>query len=113
VVGLGLGVFDLVIIDEAHKSRGGDSGLSRILDGVVLAGDAVRHLAMTATPVELDVGQWRQTLRRIGVDAAALSGPGATSSSAMRRPACGCASRRTALRRWSVSAVRRPLSRRH
>jgi hypothetical protein len=76
VVGLGLGVFDLVIIDEAHKSRGGDSGLSRILDGVVLAGDAVRHLAMTATPVELDVGQWRQTLRRIGVDAAALSGPG-------------------------------------
>lgn len=76
VVGLGLGVFDLVIIDEAHKSRGGDSGLSRILDGVVLAGDAARHLAMTATPVELDVGQWRQTLRRIGVDAAALSGPG-------------------------------------
>lgn len=75
VVGLGLGVFDLVIIDEAHKSRGDDSGLSRILDGVVLAGDAVRHLAMTATPVELDVGQWRQTLRRIGVDAAALSGP--------------------------------------
>lgn len=76
VVGLGLGVFDLVIIDEAHKSRGGDSGLSRILDGVVLAGDALRHLAMTATPVELDVSQWRQTLRRIGVDAAALSGPG-------------------------------------
>ena len=74
VVGLGLGVFDLVIIDEAHKSRGSDSGLSRILDGVVLAGDTVRHLAMTATPVELDVGQWRQTLRRIGVDAAALSG---------------------------------------
>lgn len=74
VVGLGLGVFDLVIIDEAHKSRGSDSGLSRILDGVVLAGDAVRHLAMTATPVELDVGQWRQTLRRIGVDVAALPG---------------------------------------
>ncbi len=74
VVGLGLGVFDLVIIDEAHKSRGHDSGLARILDGVVLAGKTMRHLAMTATPVELDVGQWRHTLRRIGVNPSGLSG---------------------------------------
>lgn len=74
VVGLGLGVFDLVIIDEAHKSRGDESGLSRLLEGVVLAGDSTRRLAMSATPVELDVRQWHQTLQRIGVDAAALSG---------------------------------------
>lgn len=75
VVGLGLGVFDLVIIDEAHKSRGDDSSLARILDGVVLAGKTMRHLGLTATPVELDVGQWRHTLRRIGVEPKGLSGP--------------------------------------
>ncbi|BAL23462.1 helicase-related protein [Azoarcus sp. KH32C] len=73
-VGLGLGVFDLVIIDEAHKSRGDESGLSRMLDGVVLVSDEARRLAMTATPVELDVSQWHQTLERIGVDASSLSG---------------------------------------
>jgi len=73
-VGLGLGVFDLVIIDEAHKSRGDESGLSRLLEGVVLAGESTRRLAMSATPVELDVSQWHQTLQRIGVDEAALSG---------------------------------------
>ena len=35
-VGLGLGVFDLVIVDGAHKSRGQDSGLNRLLTEVVL-----------------------------------------------------------------------------
>lgn len=73
-VGLGLGVFDLVIIDEAHKSRGDESSLSRLLEGVVVAGEQTRRLAMSATPVELDVSQWHQTLQRIGVNAAALSG---------------------------------------
>jgi len=66
-VGLGLGIFDLVIIDEAHKSRGQDTGLSHLLSKVVLPSANVRHLAMTATPVEIDVIQWRQTLSRIGV----------------------------------------------
>ena len=71
-VGLGLGVFDLVIVDEAHKSRGDDSGLSRLLANVVLhAGDA-RRLCMTATPVELDVTQWEHTLGRIGVSSDAV-----------------------------------------
>lgn len=67
-VGLGLGTFDLVIIDEAHKSRGDDSGLSRMLDRVILAGVTPRRVAMTATPVELDASQWHQTLARIGAD---------------------------------------------
>ena len=67
-VGLGLGVFDLVIVDEAHKSRGDDSGLSRLLDSVIQCSPSVRILAMTATPVELDVSQWQKTLNRIGVD---------------------------------------------
>jgi superfamily II DNA or RNA helicase len=65
--GLGLGVFDLVVIDEAHKSRGQESGLNRLLEHVVLRSDEARRLAMTATPIELDVSQWQQILGRIGV----------------------------------------------
>ncbi len=65
-VGLGLGAFDLIIIDEAHKSRGSVSGLSRLLDKVVVSSPQARRLAMTATPVELDVSQWVQILTRIG-----------------------------------------------
>ena len=45
-VGLGLGVFDLVIVDEAHKSRGQDSGLNRLLTEVVLKSTDARCLAM-------------------------------------------------------------------
>ena len=71
-VGLGLGIFDLVIIDEAHKSRGAEAGLSRLLD-VILQSESGRRFAMTATPVELDITQWKQTLGRIGVDDQSLS----------------------------------------
>ncbi|WP_051861817.1 helicase-related protein [Ferrovum myxofaciens] len=67
-VGLGFGVFDLVIVDEAHKSRGQDSGLNRLLKEVVLQSADARCLAMTATPVELDATQWTQMLGRIQVD---------------------------------------------
>jgi len=67
-VGLGLGLFDLVVIDEAHKSRGEDSRLSTLLDAIVLAKPEVRRFGMTATPVELDVSQWESTLARIGLD---------------------------------------------
>ncbi len=68
-VGLGLGIFDLVIIDEAHKSRGQESGLNRLVERMVLQAPGSRRLAMTATPVELDGEQWRQMLGRIQVDA--------------------------------------------
>lgn len=71
-VGLGLGFFDLIIVDEAHKSRAGQSGLSRLLNGVVQRRPRVRQLALTATPVELDAGQWADTLGRIGADGDAL-----------------------------------------
>lgn len=64
-VGLGLGVFDLLIIDEAHKSRGQEGGLERLICNIILTSGNTRRLAMTATPVELDPGQWRQILRRI------------------------------------------------
>lgn len=71
-VGLGLGIFDLIIIDEAHKSRGDESGLKRLLDHVVLQSEEARRLAMTATPVELDVSQWQQILSRISLDQQSL-----------------------------------------
>lgn len=69
-VGLGLGHFDLVVIDEAHKSRGEESGLTRLLDHVVLGQPEARRFGMTATPIELAATQWHHTLQRIGVDAA-------------------------------------------
>lgn len=65
VVGLGLGNFDLIIVDEAHKNRSEDGGLSTVVENVVLAGGDSRRLALTATPIELDVGQWESTLKRI------------------------------------------------
>jgi hypothetical protein len=67
-VGIGLGAFELIITDEAHKSRGTESGLSHLLERVILSSDSARRLALTATPVELDVSQWHGTLWRIGLD---------------------------------------------
>jgi hypothetical protein len=72
VVGIGLGEFDLLVIDEAHKSRGADSGLSKLLEEVVMSSTSARRLSMTATPVELDVSQWKQTLSRIGLEKKSL-----------------------------------------
>ena len=66
-VGLGLGRFDLVLIDEAHKSRGEPSMLSRLLERVVMSSLHTRRVAITATPVELHEDQWHSTLRRVGV----------------------------------------------
>ena len=67
-VGLGLGVFDLIIVDEAHKSRGIDSGLTRLLKNLIQHSKHAKRLAITATPVELNIEQWKQTLSRIDVD---------------------------------------------
>jgi len=67
-VGLGLGLFDLVVVDEAHKSRGDASGLARLLEEVAVPSPDARRLALTATPVELDARQWVDILQRIGAD---------------------------------------------
>jgi hypothetical protein len=67
-VGLGLGMFNLVLVDEAHKSRGDESGLARLLERVTVASPDARRLALTATPVELDARQWVDILQRIGAD---------------------------------------------
>lgn len=72
VIGLGLGNFDLVIIDEAHKNRSYDGNLERLLNNVVAFTKDARCLAMTATPVELDATQWTQILGRIRVDDASM-----------------------------------------
>ncbi len=71
-VGLGLGTFDLVIIDEAHKSRDEKSGLSNLLESVLMKSMSTRRIAMTATPVELDVSQWESTLKRLDLSKAVL-----------------------------------------
>ena len=68
VVGLGLGEFDLVVIDEAHKSRGVESNLERLLTHVIVSSNNAKRLAMTATPIELNVSQWQQILKRIGAE---------------------------------------------
>lgn len=71
-VGLGLGTFDLVIIDEAHKSRGHASGLSSLLSNVIHPNRDARRLALTATPIELDARQWGNSLARLGLPSASL-----------------------------------------
>ncbi len=65
LIGYGLGQFDLIVVDEAHKARGADSSLSRILGPVSWETEDPFRLGMTATPVELDSGQWIDTLGRI------------------------------------------------
>ncbi len=77
LIGYGLGQFDLIVVDEAHKARGADSSLSRILGPVSWEAADPFRLGMTATPVELDSGQWIDTLGRIsgrddGLDMTAL-----------------------------------------
>ena len=72
-IGFGLGVFDLIIIDEAHKSRGTQSGLSRLIENVIVSSPTARRIALTATPVELDVSQWYETLSRLGLSDTVLA----------------------------------------
>lgn len=71
-VGLGLGTFELIIVDEAHKSRGSDSSLNRLLEEVIQPAHDARRLAISATPIELDSHQWQQMLSRIEVNATPL-----------------------------------------
>jgi SNF2 family DNA or RNA helicase len=65
LIGYGLGRFDLVVIDEAHKARGEDSSLSRLLGPLLRQRKDCFRLGMTATPVELDAVQWIDTLKRV------------------------------------------------
>lgn len=66
-VGLNLGRFDLVIVDEAHKARGEGSGLSRLLGRVLHLAEDPARLGLTATPLALDISEWSHSLLRVGV----------------------------------------------
>jgi len=83
LLGLWLGEFDLVVIDEAHKSRGdadvegavsgavSSSVLSRLVDKLLIQpGETGRRLCLTATPMELEMSQWLDLLKRAhcGID---------------------------------------------
>jgi hypothetical protein len=74
LVGYGVGKLDLVIVDEAHKSKGDesvDSVLSNLLGNILNPpkhqDTNLRVLGMTATPVELDPAQWSMLLQRVGI----------------------------------------------
>ena len=74
LIGLWLGRFDLLVIDEAHKSRGtldddearGASApvLARLVDGILKQPTHGRRVCMTATPMELELAQWLELLAR-------------------------------------------------
>lgn len=72
VIGDLLGEVDLIIIDEAHKSREHaedvqNTALGRLLGDILQTRSTTRRVALTATPVELDVAQWESIFARIGV----------------------------------------------
>lgn len=84
VIGELLGDFDLIIIDEAHKSRAGanlglaekptqgklSSRLTMLIDRILLPGSRVKpskRVALTATPMELGVDQWKAIFSRLGL----------------------------------------------
>jgi superfamily II DNA or RNA helicase len=93
LIGELVGDIDLVIIDEAHKSRAGastrddsdkkiiaplQSRLTQCLDEIVLrcgsTSSRVKRLALTATPMEMDPGQWGAVFHRLGLGKAHVAG---------------------------------------
>lgn len=87
LIGELIGDVDLVIIDEAHKSRAGadmldasekkantilQSRLTHCLDDIFLRPGAAtrraKRLALTATPMEMDAKQWGAIFHRLGLD---------------------------------------------
>lgn len=66
-IGAVLGAFDLIIIDEAHKARGTETGLSKSLNEIFCKTSDHKVLALTATPVELEDSDWDDLLERVGV----------------------------------------------
>jgi len=76
LLGIWLGEFDLLVIDEAHKSRGevditdtahrpaSSPVLARLVDALLRQPKGGRRLCLTATPMELDLSQWLDLLGR-------------------------------------------------
>ena len=75
LIGPLLGRFDLIVIDEAHKSReNGENDeqitkrLSFLIEKLLQKAPNCRRIGLTATPIQLRVEDWRGTLRRIGIE---------------------------------------------
>lgn len=80
LLGLWLGEFDLLVIDEAHKGRSETEGadavvgtlpsrlpgtvLTRLVDRILQQPESGRRLCLTATPMELELLQWLDLLGR-------------------------------------------------
>ncbi len=64
-----LGKIDLLVIDEAHKSRDTEKGrkvLGTLLHDILKTEKNTKRIALTATPMELRAGQWETIFKRIG-----------------------------------------------
>lgn len=82
LIGMIIGKVDLLIVDEAHKSRvlvtseaearseerGYKKVLERILTEILMHQKDERILTLTATPVEMGSHQWQSILCRTGID---------------------------------------------
>ena len=75
LLGLWLGDFDVVIIDEAHKSRSHSSIASQgqgqykkrlqyLLDDILRSLPDQRRICLTATPMEMDLEEWAELIQR-------------------------------------------------
>lgn len=68
-----VGAVDLLVMDEAHRSRDeDDEGHTRkrfgqLVEEILVAGPDARRVSMTATPIELHPEQWQSLLRRTGI----------------------------------------------
>jgi superfamily II DNA or RNA helicase len=71
LVGRLIGSIDLLVMDEAHKSRDDDENpqkrLGRLLGEILVTSKQCRRLSMTATPIELGPEQWFSLLQRTGI----------------------------------------------
>ena len=69
MVGKLIGTVDLLVMDEAHKSREytdvSRTRFGRLVDDILVTSPDARRIGMTATPVELDAEQWSTLLRRV------------------------------------------------
>ena len=72
LVGRLIGPIDLLVMDEAHKSRDDDEDpqkrLGRLLGEILVTSKQCRRLSMTATPIELNPDQWFTLLKRTGIN---------------------------------------------
>lgn len=70
-----VGAVDLLVMDEAHRSRDEDEDedghtrkrFGQLVEEVLVAAPHARRVSMTATPIELHPEQWQSLLRRTGI----------------------------------------------